>query len=272
MKYIKNQSYLLLLLMSFFWTACEFGGVEDATPDFEEASMPVISEVNQGFYNLLDVENAFVSFSVEKLGNVGVESMNVYQTFNGGEPTLVTSESSLPTDVNIDLSDAAQAAGVSPANLVPGDAFVYTFEVVTSDGRTLSSGTNIKANAACPSEINEGTHVAISGGTSTDGCPPVNPVEDLNYPVTVTSLGAGRYEVSDFSAGVYQAWYGACYGYAFETSATIVDVCNQISFSLTEAFGCDVVGSGTFDPETGELSYTWSNCFGDTGHVVIPTK
>lgn len=269
MKYTKNISCLLLLLMAFGWTACEFGGVEDATPDFQEGVMPQITEVNQGFYNLLDLENAFVDFSVEAVGSANVEKVNIYQRFNGGAPVLLTSVNSLPADINIDLSEAAQTAQVNPGDLVPGNSFVYTFEIETTDGRTLSSGTTVKADAACPSAIAEGTYAAVSGGTSTDGCPNPNPVVDLDYTVEITALGAGRYEISDFSAGVYQAMYGTCYGYTFETGATIVDVCNELSFSLTEAFGCDVVGSGSYDPETGNITYSWSNCFGDTGEVVL---
>lgn len=237
MKYIKNQSYLLLLLTSFFWTACEFGGVEDATPDFQEASMPVITEVNQEFYNLLDLDNAFVNFSVGKLGDVGVESMNVYQTFNGGEPKLVTTVNSLPTELNIDLSDAAQLAGVSPANLVPGDAFVYTFEVVTSDGRTLSSGTNVLASAACPSTIPTGewrTNVPNPSGGF--------------YVIEIESTGAGTYSVPnmnlDFQPDFYNTFTGLPIGGGF------TDACNTVTFNQAGQYGVIWTGTGEYDPET----------------------
>jgi hypothetical protein len=110
---------------------------------------------------------------------------------------------------------------------------------------------------------------AVSGGTSTDGCPPTNPIVGLNYVVTLTDLGGGSYSISDYSAGVYQDWYGACFGYTFETSATLVDICNSISFTVNDAFGCPNTGTGTYDPGTGVITYTWSNCFGDIGDVVL---
>jgi hypothetical protein len=85
------------------------------------------------------------------------------------------------------------------------------------------------------------------------------------YDITITPTGGGNYKISDYWAGVYQDWYGACYGYSFESSATLIDVCNNLTFDLTDAFGCLNSGTGTYNPTTGVISITWSNCFGDTG-------
>ena len=90
-----------------------------------------------------------------------------------------------------------------------------------------------------------------------------------NYVVTITDNGGGSYTISDFSAGVYQEWYGTCYGYTFETTGNMVDVCNDLIITATDAWTCWVEGTGTYNSGTGEITYTWNNCFGDSGEVTL---
>lgn len=205
------------------------------------------------------------------------------------DAVIVKTITSFPSMVQISASDVADAYGLSGANdFEVGDAFRSTYPINTADGRRLTTavnsdlcqqpaqpsfgGCNFDWAVACPSEIPAITYTAVSGGESTDGCPPVNPVVGNAYEVTLTALGGGQYTMSDFSAGIYQEWYGACYGYTFETTGTLTDVCNTISLAATDAFGCAAIGAGTYDPDTGVITITWSNCFGDKGDWVLTPK
>lgn len=256
--------------------------------------------------NLFDISNSTYTYTVEfvdvEKGSLvsqyildlsfednddsnGDESNSIenYSTYEASSFTTSADGFQGLENLSYSASDLISALGVTEANISPGDNFVFTGRLVMQDGSVHNADNSSSAVngaafrghmtyalvATCPSAIAEGTYNAVSGGTSTDGCPPTNPLAGLNYDVTITALGGGIYEVSDFSAGVYQDWYGACYGYTFETSANISDVCNVLSFSLTEAFGCGVTATGSYDPGTGVLTYTWDNCFGDFGDVTL---
>ena len=71
-------------------------------------------------------------------------------------------------------------------------------------------------------------------------------------------------------AGVYQDWYCVPYGYCFETEGNFTDVCNNLSGSWTEAFGCPVELIGMVNADR-TLTISWSNCFGDTIEQAIYT-
>ncbi|HOO10968.1 MAG TPA: hypothetical protein PKW06_13600, partial [Cyclobacteriaceae bacterium] len=68
-------------------------------------------------------------------------------------------------------------------------------------------------------------------------------------------------------------WYGACYGYTFETPISFIDVCNNLTLiGKNDGFTCLVTGSGTYDPATGIITINWSNCFGDVGNWTVDVK
>jgi hypothetical protein len=195
------------------------------------------------------------------------------------------------------LADFAQAVGLTVPDLVGGDAFtiynvvelnnglVFPDTIVTADnkqiinlGNVFSAGVptsytlQLSFTVVCPSNIAAGAYSAVSTATSTDGCPPTNPLVDYAYDVTLTKDGTASYKVSDFFGGVYINWYGDCYGYTFETPADFTDVCSTLVFSFADAFGATVQGTGTYNPGTGVITYTWTNDFGDTGTTTLTPK
>ncbi len=268
MKYFNK--FILAGFAALLVMACEAEGpqlIDDENQS--EATVPVVTEITDPFFNVLDLENARIGFSLGLDGEVPVERVEVYQAYNGGEQVLVETITDFPADFSIEGLDAVSAAGLNREDLEAGDNFLYTFRIYAVDGREFLTGNSFTAPVACASTIPAGAYSAVSGGLSTDACPPTNPVENLTYDVTLTEGGAGEYVISDFSAGVYQEWYGACYGYTFETEATLNDVCNTISFSGEDGFGGAVSGSGTYNPETGVITYEWENEFGDTGTVTL---
>lgn len=120
----------------------------------------------------------------------------------------------------------------------------------------------------CDSEL-EGVYTAVSAGESTDGAPVNNPIEDFSYTVTITKDEGSDldYTLSDGVAGLYIEWYGAAYGYTFETEGKMQDVCGNLSGSWADAFGSTVELSGTVN-EDGTLTISWVNGFGDSATAV----
>jgi len=186
------------------------------------------------------------------------------------EGTEVADITTVPSTATLTEQQLLDLAGVASTNdLNPGDRWVVKYKITLDDGRELTKAGTTNIAFTCASNIPLGSYTASSDAESTDGCPSPNPLDDFTFSVTLSADGDGQYEVSDFFAGVYMEFYGACYGYTFETPATFTDVCNNLSFSFQDAFGATVQGTGTYDPGTGIITYTWTNDFGDTGTVTL---
>lgn len=232
-----------------------------------EGAIPVITSGESTFYNLLDLDNASVDFDLGINGKA--ESVVIYKSFNNGDKIKLKEVSSVPATVTVTLDEAINGFGVTKDELVPGDMFSFTFEVI-SGGKSYHSNVVFSAAGSCPSSIPEGEFLATSGGTSTYGPAPNNPLSNHEEVVTLTAEGGGKYTISDFSAGAYRAWYSNFCGDC-KNPAIITDVCNDLSFRVTDVFGCLATGTGSYDPQTGIAEMSWSNCFGDTGYWSLDT-
>lgn len=282
---------ILLLLVGAVMPACEDED-KQLFDDFQRTAIPLFSRKtdDSGIINLLDPNATRLSFTLTKDGLAEVGSIDILITFNnsktGDSETVVYSNvATLPSDVVItqaELIDAFEENVLTEDTLSIGDSFTINGGVRLTNGLYLTGGyspsifsehpVTIVYNVSCASNIPLGEYTAVSDGTSTDGCPPTNPLQDHPYDVTISSSGPGVYEVSDFFAGVYINWYGACYGYTFETPGDFTDICNDLSFSFSDAFGSTVTGTGVYNPGDGTITYTWTNSFGDTGTTVLTPK
>jgi len=115
-----------------------------------------------------------------------------------------------------------------------------------------------------------GTYSTISSGQSTDPCCD-DPVVDLVSEIPLTEKSSGVYEITDFSAGVYQAWYAAAYGATDVNKGEIKDICNNISFqNTTGPYGSPISGTGTYDPEAQTITIDWlADTWGDVATTVM---
>ena len=120
-------------------------------------------------------------------------------------------------------------------------------------------------------------YTSLSRGTSTDNCCP-DEVIDFASELTLTDLGNNVYRINDFSGGLYLEWY-TVYGITSQNDSPgnieLVDPVNgvmQFPAGQTEFFGSPLNGSGTYDPCTGIISYSWTNGFNDEGDVVMTPK
>lgn len=235
-------------------------------------------------------------FDVTEISSVDVvvvftENDRVYDPFQNiyvdsvYAPVTVKTITSFPSTVQIAGSEIAQALGMNSEDFEPGDVFNATFPINTADGRRLTvalnselcnqpgqpsfGGCNFQWVVTCPSAIKLGDYKAVTTATSTDDCPPDVTLTDYEYDVTLTLNSPGRYIVSDFFGGAYIEWYGDCYGYDFETPGSFIDVCNSLDFNFADEFNSPITGTGAYDPNTGIITYTWTNGFGDTGTTVL---
>ena len=209
------------------------------------------------------------------------------RSFSSGEFT--TSEKGFKSiSVTIKGSELLSLFSLTQADIGPGDRFVVNGAVILTDGSTFKGSNSSAAvrgaafaghfdyvlSAVCPSDLG-GTYTYTCTGQSTDGCCPdeVTTTGEL----TLTDEGSGNYTISDWSAGLYFAWYNV-YGITQEyvdgggLAITITDVCGDISADFDEPFGETGSLSGHVDSATGVITYTWDNAYGDTGSVVMTPK
>jgi hypothetical protein len=123
---------------------------------------------------------------------------------------------------------------------------------------------NIAMSISCPiPEALYGTYNVTTTETSPAGCAGVTNVVTLE-PIEGSIVGVA---ISDVTGGLY----ANCYGSA-DNPGTISYRCGEIIMTDVEdvVYGGDVFnGSGSYNVETGELTITWSNGFGDAGTSVF---
>jgi hypothetical protein len=248
------------------------------------------AEVNLTTYSENDnIDNVTILVELDQAGDVTPRS--VLKVISGSE----LNKNGVVFTLGLD--DMAAAVGTTTDALGGGDVFTITNVVTLDNGLvfpdtlTLTDATGTKTvinlgnvfgagaptsytlqlafTLVCPSAIPEGTYHAVSSGTSTDGCPPTNPLNNYAFDVEITKTAPTAYEVSDIFAGVYINWYGDCYGYDFETAESFNDVCNTVVIDFIDGFGARVQGTGSYDPGTGVITYTWENDFGDTATTTL---
>jgi hypothetical protein len=275
--HLKNEHMKKILfstvLLSLFVTGC-FKDEDEIRQAYKEAVMPVITTINASFFNLADINNAFVEFVVDF--ETPARSFTVEETFNGYKKTLGT-YTAFPATVKITAAEAV--AGIPDFaldSLKLGDSFL--FEIVAEANNGVKSRSNILVNAsvACESDLS-GVYDAVTNGTSTDPgpTPDENPAVDYPYEVTLTETSTnGVYAISDFSGGLYPLWYDI-YGLTpTDCEGTIQDICGSISYMNTyEPFGSPVEGTGSVDPVTGIITLEGTAIlWGDTWILVLTPK
>lgn len=269
MKRIININLLLIIIV--LATGC-FKEHSEVLPGGENSASIIVTNVSSGFYNLLDLDNAEVSFSIDAAPNsqeiASVDILGSYNSVNEADFVTITTVNSLPATITISAAQAASTAGIPVEDIAVGDIFRYKFRINTVSGNEVLPAASVNASAACPSAL-EGTYSATATGTSTDGCCPGEVTVEST--VTVTRTGDGVYTINDFSGGLYLEWY-AVYGISSpdQSPGTFRDVCGELTiFNTNEPFGTAVTGSGSVDENTGVITYTWTNGYDDTGTVIL---
>lgn len=299
---LKNKFLLLIGAVLILATSCKDDALAPiATFDSsEKGAYPALVEDTDRDINLNDIASSSYVYSLEfidleKGALVSEYSVQISYFNNATKETQGPVEfksfasSSFETNadgnkgisnITINASEALAAFGLS--TIGPGDVFRFTGRVTTTSGQSFtqdnSSATvtgaafrghfNFSLTAICPSSIG-GTYNAVATGQSTDGCCPA-PLTAEKV-ITLTDNGKGNYTISDWSGGLYFAWYEV-YGITVDwpMSAEFIDVCDELTLPiLSEPFGESAEGEGTVDPATGIITYTFTNSYADEGTVVL---
>lgn len=266
---MKNITYLLgLLLVLGVIASCTKDEDENPFASVEPRGAVVsTSNVQTGFFNLLDPSSSSISFDINTQGEA-VNSVVVMQSTKGSTPIEVATVSSFPATISVSFADVMAASGVALEDLAPGDQTVFTFANVGTASGTYPSGASLSIPMACPSDLG-GTYTSTATGTSTDDCCP--DVTTVEGEVTLTDLGGGVYTISDWSGGLYFEWY-AVYGITgpSDTEGTVQDVCNELSLTgpASEPFGTAITSSMTL-ADDGTITLTWSNGYDDQGVTTL---
>ncbi len=252
----------------------------------------LIEDAGEPFVNLFDVDGSSYSMDVEFVDNEQGKTVQSYDfelefedndASNGddsgsGIALMSFSEADFSvnengfvglTGVTITGPQLLDAAGLSEADVSPGDVFRVTSSVTTSNGvfaQANSSTTiygaafrgifNINLSAGCPSSL---------GGeysyTSTYWCG----AGAGSGTVEIVDNGGGNYTFSDWSFGGYDDCYGGFGGWG---GLSFAEVCSEVGFTgFTDAFG----DTWTFVTEVnGNIwSIEWENTYGEFGTVDI---
>ncbi|MBN2274394.1 MAG: hypothetical protein JXK95_08680 [Bacteroidales bacterium] len=262
-----------IFIISLFITGC-FKDDEEIRQGYKEAVMPVITNLNPSFFDLADISNTYIEFTVDF--ETAAKSVTIEETFQGYKKVLGT-YTSFPATVRITAAEAVEGIpDVTTASLALGDNFL--FEIVAEAPNGVKSRSNILVNAsvACESDLT-GTYTVIANGSSTDPgpTPDENPAVNYESEVTLTETDVnGIYIISDFSGGLYPLWYDV-YGLTpEECEGTIQDICGTLSYyNLFEPYGSPVEGTGSVDPVTGVITLEGTaTAWGDTWTLVLTPK
>ena len=265
---MKNKINYILCVFILISFSCD----REEAVDFDEnpqIAIPSFEIKNSSFFNLTDLENAFVDFSLDVASEdaSGVEQIEILKQFNDSDFIDHETVTSLPTDLVITLDEALSGfGGVAKEDLEPGDFFNFIFKV-TSGGKVYESGIVIRANAACPSEISLASDTWSATGTNNNGFGLA--LTSSATGITITPQGDGEYLISDISAG----FYGSA-GFNATQQGIYTDVCNIITwsepgadrqFTFENPVSVDASNIGSWDPATQTLTVWWY----DSGNGIL---
>lgn len=251
---------MMMILMVF---GCETDEDDLMQSYVTGAVFPEITEVNSSFFDILDVDNAFINFTTS-VDMTAAESITIEKTFRGNK-TEIGTYTSVPLVVNVTAEEAvADIDGVSVGDLELGDVFLFEVIVTSRTGLRTRSNVIVNAPVACKSDLggtfNYSTIVtSVGDGGDIGGC---------NNPVTgegmFTEDGAGFYRVSDATFGQYDcAW-----GDTPAVGVTISDVCNSLSLGGSDQY--DLIYTFFIKSNDGtNLELEWSNDYDDKGVSIL---
>lgn len=166
MKKIKILGFIVILMM--YSISCE--ELPDPAGERGVAVVPGISGLNPGVFDVNDLQNSFVRFTVNLPEGTTVSKATLVASFNNNhEDAIITELTSFPSVVTVLSSDAAQKLGIALAEIERGDVFGFEL-LITEDGRTTRS-TPLAVPVACvyTTAMSTGSFHSVSEDWATEG-------------------------------------------------------------------------------------------------------
>ncbi len=144
MKKIKKLGLIIVLIMMSL--SCE--ELPDPAGERGVAVVPGISGLNPGVFDVNDLQNAYVRFTVNLPVGTTVSKATLIGSFNNNHADVTITElTSFPAVVTISSSDAAQKLGIALADIERGD--VFDFELLITEGGRTTRSTPLAVPVAC---------------------------------------------------------------------------------------------------------------------------
>lgn len=205
-----------------------------------------------------------VTFSV---GGTAVEGTD-YTIVNAAGKTLTYAIGDYSKDIEIRVIDNAVVAEnkTIEVTLTSGSANIG----YPGPDKLNSKHTVTIVEDDCPEFDIVGTYSSKTSGQSTDGCCPN--LTNVTKTVTITLVSGNRYQISDFSGGLYYEWYDV-YGIpsnAYPLPAFLDLTGRNIVITGNEPFGTAVTGTGLMSDTCKKiLTLNWKNGYDDVGTLVM---
>ena len=156
------------------------------------AIVPGISDLNPGVFDVNDLENSFVRFTINLPAGTSADKITLACSFNNNHADATIVEvTSFPAVVTVTADEAAQKLGLELAGLERGD--IFNFEMlISANGRTTRS-TPLNVPVACVYSVNmaTGSYHSVSpaypAGWETEG--DITLVADADDPYTIYVSG-----------------------------------------------------------------------------------
>jgi hypothetical protein len=266
--HLLNISGVLLLIGFMLSCAKETNDYYNYEPASSISQTPV-----KGFINLLDLDTEVITLNIKKDGGDDFSSLNIVASVSPHSSIVqVGTLSGTNGTFSISVTELLAKLNKNPGDVKVGETIRFYADINQNNNKVIRDKDVVTLPFSCPSNL-VGVYTSLTTGSSTDGCCP-NPEVDFPGEVTITKLSDGRYQLNDFSAGLYLKWY-SIYGISSvnDSPGKILDVCSKITFyDTTEPFLTPVTGEGTVDNDTGIITYSWENGYGDKGTVVLTPK
>lgn len=189
MKKIKTLGFILILIM--YSISCE--ELPDPAGERGAAVVPGISGLNPGVYDVNDLQNAFVQFTVNVPEGASVTKATLICSFNNNHADVAITElTSFPATVKVYSSDAAQKLGIALADIERGDLF--DFELLVTSGSRTTRSTPLVIPVACvyTTAMSTGSFHSVSPPSDWNTEGDINLTADVNdqYKIYVTGIEA----------------------------------------------------------------------------------
>ena len=260
----------LIVVFGLFFGACDDTN-DNLVVQRGVAVSPIIESITSSFFELSDLDNAFVEFKVTAEFPTEVSKIFVKVGYNDNT-AILPPYTSIPVTVKLTVSEVAAVLGVNINDLELGDVFSFQLLVENVDGITTYSNVVLNATVACASSL-DGAYTCVANGSSTDDGPTPDENPAVNYTTTITLTGTavnGEYIISDFSGGLDTYWYDI-YGLSGDYPGMIKDVCGDLSYINTSGpYGSPISGSGSVDEVTGVITlHGVADAWGDEWDLVL---
>ena len=166
MKKIKILGFIVILMM--YSISCE--ELPDPAGERGVAPVPGITGLNPGVFDVNDLQNAYVQFTVNLAEGTSLDKATLIGSFNNNHADVTIKElTSFPAVVNITSVDAAQKLGITLADIERGDVFDFEL-LITTDSRTTRS-TPLVIPVACvyTTAMSTGSFHSVSEDWNSEG-------------------------------------------------------------------------------------------------------